>query len=99
MGNEEKFGFPGYQHDETEGLIPRSIKYLWARMAQSQDKYFVKASFLEIYNEQINDLLNVKKTNLNCRWTNESVSLEGILRRGPTGAPVRHCRRHVTDRQ
>lgn len=74
MGSEEKFGSKSYQHDDTEGLIPRSIKYLWQRMAQSSDKYFVKASFLEIYNEQINDLLNPKKTNLNCRWTNESVS-------------------------
>ena len=74
MGNEANFGFKSYQYDETEGLIPRSIKYLWQHMSQSTDKYFVKASFLEIYNEQINDLLNPKKTNLNCRWTNDSVT-------------------------
>ena len=74
MGNEDKFGTKSYTHDESEGLIPRSIKYLWTRMAQSSDRYSVKASFLEIYNEQINDLLNPKKTNLNCRHTAESVS-------------------------
>lgn len=73
MGNEERFGHKSYTPDETEGLIPRSVKHLWTRMAQSRNKYFVKASFLEIYNEQVNDLLNPKKTNLSCRWTNESV--------------------------
>jgi len=31
----------------------------------------IKASFLEIYNEQINDLLNPKANNLQIRWTSK----------------------------
>ena len=74
MGNEDRFGSKTYVHDESEGLIPRSVKYLWSKMANSNDKHFVKASFLEIYNEQVNDLLNPKKTNLACRWSTDNVS-------------------------
>lgn len=75
IGREEKFGAEEYNPDNTEGIIPRSIRYLWHRMSQapSNVKYLVKASFLEIYNETINDLTSSEKTNLNCRWNSKNV--------------------------
>lgn len=39
-----------------------------------REKVYVKASFLEIYNEQIVDLLSDDGRNLPCRWNQESVS-------------------------
>lgn len=33
-----------------------------------QEKFYVKASFLEIYNEQLRDLLNPSSGVLHCRW-------------------------------
>lgn len=57
-----------YVSDETEGIVPRSVRYLWQQMAQRQEKFYVKASFLEIYNEQLNDLLEPSSENLHYRW-------------------------------
>ena len=44
------------------------MRYLWQQMAQRQEKFYVKASFLEIYNEQLNDLLEPSSENLHYRW-------------------------------
>jgi hypothetical protein len=35
---------------------------------KGSDKYSIKASFTEIYNEQIKDLLNPTSGVLHCRW-------------------------------
>jgi kinesin family protein 12 len=67
-GNEEKMGRDVYVADETEGIIPRAVRYLWQTMAQRSENFYVKASYMEIYNEQIHDLLNPTSGNLQCRW-------------------------------
>ncbi|TPX35776.1 hypothetical protein SmJEL517_g01872 [Synchytrium microbalum] len=60
---------------ETAGIIPRSLRYLYDQLsrlpADSGIKYTVRASYLEIYNEQVQDLLNRRGTGLNVRWDQE----------------------------
>lgn len=50
-GVEEKLGREVYISDDTEGIIPRAVRYLWQAMAQREEQFYVKASFTEIYNE------------------------------------------------
>jgi hypothetical protein len=67
-GIEENLGRQDYVSNETDGIIPRSISYLWQNMTRRKEQYYVKAAFLEIYNEQIKDLLNPASGVLHCRW-------------------------------
>ncbi|XP_076167652.1 protein claret segregational isoform X2 [Ptiloglossa arizonensis] len=51
-------GLPGY---DTEGMIPKTVQHIFKEMRQFQLlgwEYQIEASFLEIYNEHIIDLLD-----------------------------------------
>ena len=52
-GIEDKIGKEGWVSDDNDGLIPRSVRYMWQQMTLRPEKFYVKASFLEIYNEQL----------------------------------------------
>jgi hypothetical protein len=67
-GIEDKLGREGWTSDENDGLFPRSVRYMWERMTMRPEQFYVKASFLEIYNEQLRDLLNPSSGILHCRW-------------------------------
>nr|XP_009771924.1 PREDICTED: phragmoplast orienting kinesin-1-like [Nicotiana sylvestris] len=61
----------GGKLSEQCGITPRIFEYLFTRIRQEEDdrknerlKYSCKCSFLEIYNEQITDLLEPSSTNL-----------------------------------
>jgi hypothetical protein len=71
-GVEDRLGKADYTSDETDGIIPRGISYLWQEMARKQEQFFVKAAFMEIYNEQVRDLLNPAAGILHCRWNIKS---------------------------
>ena len=44
-----------------EGVIPRSVKDIFAHIMEKQDtEFLVKVSFMELYNEQLFDLLSGK---------------------------------------
>ena len=73
-GIEDKIGQSGITYDGTEGIIPRSFKYLWDAMQARNEQFYIKASFLEIYNEQIIDLLNPSSGILHTRWNPKNVS-------------------------
>ncbi|XP_065085212.1 kinesin-like protein KIF12 [Ochlerotatus camptorhynchus] len=68
------FGKPDPQH-ENHGLVFRSFLYLFKLLQERKDTNFVlKASFLEIYNEKVIDLLNpgTARKPLAVRWSKKS---------------------------
>ncbi len=74
-GNEEQL-MQGILHPDTDGLVPRSAVYLFDRIAKrtrddSRLKITVRASYCEIHNEQVRDLLNTENNNLPIRWNQE----------------------------
>lgn len=48
-----------------KGLTPRSFQYIFDFIKKSEmTQYLVRASMLELYNEEVNDLLNISGKNL-----------------------------------
>jgi len=77
-GTEEQISREGWSGESKfDGLVPRSIKYLFhqIRSEQTNNKskggFQVKASYCEIYNEQVFDLLNPTQQSLAVRWNSQ----------------------------
>jgi hypothetical protein len=68
MGRDDAINEQILNNDKFTGIIPKAVKYIWNSIGQRNEKFYIKVSFLEIYNEQINDLLSPKSTNLQIRW-------------------------------
>ena len=52
-----------------DGVVLRGVKYLFQQAAARQDaKWSIAASYLEIYNEGVFDLLNFDKRGLPVKW-------------------------------
>eukprot|EP00923_Selenidium_pygospionis_P028152 GHVN01050747.1.p1 GENE.GHVN01050747.1~~GHVN01050747.1.p1 ORF type:complete len:1293 (-),score=323.35 GHVN01050747.1:349-4227(-) len=47
-----------YSIDEEAGIIPRAVQGIFDRLESQGAEYSVRVSYLEIYNEELNDLLN-----------------------------------------
>ncbi|RLN71178.1 hypothetical protein BBJ28_00017806 [Nothophytophthora sp. Chile5] len=67
---DEGSGSSNHGIDLSDGLIPRALKHLFALLEQapSDAKFVVRASYCEIYNEQVFDLLNPTSGALHVRW-------------------------------
>jgi hypothetical protein len=70
----------------AEGIIPRAVRHLFSALDSYQSNrgpgvsYAISASYLEIYNEQINDLLNPASTGLPVRWhAAQGFFVEGLV--------------------
>ena len=51
-----------YKDPDIKGIIPRTFDHVIAAIHTSEDRqYVIRASFIEIYNEDIMDLLEEKK--------------------------------------
>lgn len=64
-----------------EGMIPRSVRLIFATCNELKSKgwtYKIEASFLEIYNEQIRDLLGNGSTNHEIRLVNNEVVVTNL---------------------
>ncbi|GJQ75853.1 kinesin-14 [Trypoxylus dichotomus] len=62
-GSGKTYTMQGEQTESTSGMIPRSMDLLFATINKLQKvgwEYTVEASFLEIYNETIRDLLDIQ---------------------------------------
>jgi hypothetical protein len=59
------------QNEETKGIIPRACTHIFNHIAGVTDgtEFTIKCSFLEIYKENVRDLLNPKNSNLKVRET------------------------------
>jgi len=83
-GTGKTFTMEGYTKntfDEGRGIIPRSIENIFNHIENlsKSTKFMVRASYLQIYNEQINDLLKQEKSNLNIREDKKKgVYVEGL---------------------
>lgn len=64
-------GFKYNSMDPQRGIIPRSIeeifKYIENCSNESQTQFIVRASYLQIYNEVISDLIRTDRNNLHIR--------------------------------
>ena len=52
---------------KNEGIISLSIKEIFSNLEKSINKFTIKVSYIEIYNETVNDLLDTSKKNLEIR--------------------------------
>ncbi|XP_076263312.1 kinesin-like protein at 54D isoform X1 [Rhynchophorus ferrugineus] len=69
------FGLKTAPYSDKHGLIFRSFMYLFQQLQEQPDKHFVlKASYLEIYNEKVIDLLNpgTARKPLAVRWSKKA---------------------------
>ena len=75
-------GFKYSSGDPHRGIIPRSMEEIfnWIQSQQNQNTTFmVRASYLQIYNEVISDLLKVERTSLQIREDRKKgVFVEGL---------------------
>lgn len=81
IGREDSINKDLINNHSASGIIPKSIKVIFNLIQAQSQKYSIKASFLEIYNERINDLLNPKNSeNLKIRWNKDQGQfVEGLL--------------------
>ena len=80
MGRDDSINEKILSNDKFSGIMPKSINYIWSTVGSRQEKYYIKVSFLEIYNEQINDLLNIGNNNLQIRWDQrQGFFVEGLF--------------------
>jgi hypothetical protein len=72
-GTGKTFTMEGFTYSSTDilrGIIPRSIDEIFnyiESLSSSDTKFMVRASYLQIYNEMISDLLKPEKTSLQIR--------------------------------
>ena len=80
MGRDDAINEKILKNNKYSGIMPKSINYIWSTVSRRKEKFYIKVSFLEIYNEQINDLLNPTNANLQIRWEQkQGFFVEGLL--------------------
>ncbi|CAL8098357.1 unnamed protein product [Calicophoron daubneyi] len=70
----------GFSHPEN-GIVPRIVQELFDRMPSCPFVYSVRVSFLEIYKEDIHDLLSDESTPLPIREENQTIKIPGLTER------------------
>lgn len=76
-------GLTDLQDDaEFHGIVPRAAKHIFDTLSQvSDNQYSITASFLEVYNEDLLDLLNqpsIKEKKANPNWYHDAIQAVSI---------------------
>jgi len=75
-------GFKYHQNDPQRGIIPRAMEEIFRYIQNGANKhstFMVRASYLQIYNENISDLLKTERTSLQIREDKKrGVFVEGL---------------------
>jgi hypothetical protein len=81
-GTGKTYTMEGFTSDEHRGIIPRSVEEIFSYISscrQRSMKFLVRASYLQIYNEVISDLLKPLAKQLVVRHTKQrGVYIEGL---------------------
>ena len=66
--------------DYTPGIIPLSLNYIFMKSSEADDIKIseMKVSYLEIYNENVNDLLDTSKKNLEIREGKKGIYVDSL---------------------
>jgi hypothetical protein len=67
-----------FGNEEDLGIIPRACDSIFKNMNKDLLNWNVKISFIEIYNENIRDLLNRKNTDLVIRKCEKGIYIQGL---------------------
>lgn len=81
-GTGKTFTMEGPFSEQSKGLLPRSADEIFKYIAENKDlqtNFSIKISYLQIYNEMIQDLLNEKANNLHIREDKrKGIFVEGL---------------------
>ncbi|KAI8467963.1 MAG: hypothetical protein J3K34DRAFT_460139 [Monoraphidium minutum] len=68
-GSEEAIADDAYAGDGEDGIVSRSVRYLFHQVNTRKDaRYSLKASYVEIYNENVFDLVHFRQKSLPIKW-------------------------------
>ena len=69
-GTGKTYTMEGFSNDESRGIIPHATEDIFSYIqhcTSAKNKFLVRASYLQIYNENISDLLKPERKNLQIR--------------------------------
>lgn len=68
-GHEDTLAADGYTGDQNEGITNRCLRYIYENIALDTHQHtIVKASYLEVYNEGVYDLIQLSNKQLPVKW-------------------------------
>ena len=79
-GTGKTYTMEGEDNQQEKGIIPRSIDWIFSNIKNyTNQQFLVRVSFVEIYNEEVRDLLSkVKRQKLNVREKDKVFYLEDV---------------------
>jgi len=83
-GTGKTYTMEGFSYDgenPSRGIIPRSIEDIFTYIregANEKSTFMVRCSYLQIYNENISDLLKPERVNLNIRERTKGIYVENL---------------------
>lgn len=75
-GHHDEAGGFSWENDPKAGVIPRTLHHIFSQLeAEKPEDYSVRASYVELYNEQLFDLLNTSTQPLRVYDNKDNVSI------------------------